>query len=90
MESENLRTCRRNRELAGEVLRLAKEANRDREEAMEEDPAVKAQIKALEGRLSASRQKWRIVKGTAGGIVAGSGVDWVGDDALREVVLDLE
>lgn len=44
----------------------------------------------LEGRLAASKQKWRVMKGTASGVVAGSGVDWAGDSELRDVVLESE
>lgn len=90
VESETLRATRRNRELAAEVLRLAAEADEGRRDALAEDPAAKEQIDKLETRLAASRQKWRIMKGTASGIVAGSGVDWVNDEELRDVVLDPE
>ena len=90
-ESEVLRAARRNRDLAAEVLRLAKEANRGRTGAdAGGDPAAKAQVAELEKRLAASRQKWRVMKGTASGIVAGSGVDWAADPVLRDVVLDPE
>ncbi|KAI3397487.1 hypothetical protein diail_10699 [Diaporthe ilicicola] len=91
-ESQTLRAARRNRELAAEVLRLAREeADRGRAGAAAGgDAAVEAQIAALEKRLAASRQKWRVMKGTASGIVAGSGVDWAADPVLRDVVLDPE
>lgn len=90
MESDTLRACRQNRELAAELLRLAGETDRDRAGASVDDTAVQEQIKNLETRLAASRQKWRVMKGTASGIVAGSGVDWVNDEELRDVVLDPE
>lgn len=90
VESETLRATRRNRELAAEVLRLAAEADEGRRGALAEDLAAKEQIEKLEARLAASRQKWRVMKGTASGIVAGSGVDWVNDEDLRDVVLDPE
>lgn len=90
VESETLRATRRNRELAAEVLRLAAQADEGRRGALAEDPSAKDQIEKLEARLAASRQKWRVMKGTASGIVAGSGVDWVNDDELRDVVLDPE
>lgn len=91
-EAEVLRAARRNRELAAEVLRLAKEADRGRAGATGAggDPAAEAQVAELERRLAASRQKWRVMKGTASGIVAGSGVDWAADPVLRDVVLDPE
>lgn len=89
VESEALRACRRNRGLAAEVLRLAAEAERDRDAAAGEEGA-RAAIEALEARLGRRRQLWRVVKGTTAGIVVGSGVDWVGHEELREVVLDPE
>lgn len=93
-ESEALRAARRNRELAAEVLRLAKEADRGRTGGTAGpgggDAVAEAQIAELEGRLAASRRKWRVMKGTASGIVAGSGVDWAADPVLRDVVLDPE
>jgi hypothetical protein len=91
-ESETLRAARRNRELAAELLRLASEADRSRAGAAGTgaDPAAEAQIAELERRLRASRRKWRVMKGTASGIVAGSGVDWASDPVLRDVVLDPE
>lgn len=93
-EAGVLRAARRNRELAAEVLRLAREADRSRGGGSAGgaggDPAAEAQVAELEGRLAASRQKWRIMKGTASGIVAGSGVDWAADPVLRDVVLDPE
>ncbi|KAI7782317.1 hypothetical protein LA080_013591 [Diaporthe eres] len=91
-EAEVLRAARRNRELAAEVLRLAREADRGRAGAAGGGggPAAEAQVAELERRLAASRQKWRVMKGTASGIVAGSGVDWAADPVLRDVVLDPE
>ncbi|KUI60454.1 hypothetical protein VP1G_07648 [Cytospora mali] len=90
VESDTLRVSRKNRDLAAEVLRLAKEADRDKTDAIADDPAAKEQIVKLEARLTASKQKWRVMKGTASGIVAGSGVDWARDAELRDVVLDPE
>lgn len=89
-EAEGQRAARRNRALAAEVLRLAQEADRGRDAALAGDERVRAQVAALEDRLRASRQKWRVIKGTTSGIVAGSGVDWAGDEALRDLVLDPE
>lgn len=90
VEADTMRTARKNRELAGEVLRLAKEAEAERNQALEADEGMKAKIAELEEKLAQSRQKWRVFKGTASGIVAGSGVDWVSDEELRAVVLDPE
>lgn len=90
VESEALHVSGKNRDLAAEVLRLAKEADRDKTDAIADDPAAKEQIVKLEERLAASKQKWRVMKGTASGIVASSGVDWVTSPELRDVVLDPE
>ncbi|KUI65915.1 hypothetical protein VM1G_01512 [Cytospora mali] len=90
VESDTLRVSRKNRDLATEILRLAKEADRGKTDAIADDPAAREQIVKLEARLAASKQKWRVMKGTASGIVAGSGVDWARDAELRDVVLDPE
>lgn len=89
VESESLRVSRKNVELAGEVLRLAEEANQGKEDAIE-DQNAKAEIERLERELRVSRQRWKVMKGTASAVVAGSGVDWAGDAELREIVLDPE
>lgn len=90
VEVEVLRVRARNRELAAEVLRLVAEVGRGRDEAIAADEGARAQVELLESRLASSRQKWRVVKGTTAGIVAGSGVDWAGDEVLRDLVLDPE
>lgn len=89
-EADERRAMARNRELAAEVLRLA--AERERKEAVggEADEGARATIAELEGALARSRQRWRVFKGMASGIVAGSGVDWVADEELLAVVLDPE
>lgn len=90
VESEALRVSKKNAELAADVLRLARDADLNHTDAIADDPGAKEQIVQLEGRLAASKQKWRVMKGTASGIVAGSGVDWARDPELRDVVLDPE
>ncbi|EOO02469.1 hypothetical protein UCRPA7_2041 [Phaeoacremonium minimum UCRPA7] len=89
VESESLRVSRKNVELASEVLRLAEEANREKEDAIE-DQHAKAEIERLERELKVSRQRWKVMKGTASAVIAGSGVDWASDAELREMVLDPE
>ncbi|CAN8099034.1 unnamed protein product [Discula destructiva] len=90
VEADARRAAARNRELAAEVLQLAAAAGRDGAEAVDADEGARARIVELEGTLARSRQRWRVVKGTASGIVAGSGVDWVADEDLVAVVLDPE
>lgn len=89
-EAETQRACRRNRDLATQVLRLAREADGAGPGGGPVDARLAEQIASLETTLRTSRQRWRVVKGAASGIVAGSGVDWVGDEELRDLVLDPE
>ncbi|KAJ0383919.1 hypothetical protein COL922a_009461 [Colletotrichum nupharicola] len=89
VEAESLRVGRRNVELTAEVLRLAEEAE-GRKAGETDDPAVQAQMASLQAELKASRQRWKVMKGTASAVVAGSGVDWARDEELREMVLDPE
>ncbi|KAF6817475.1 hypothetical protein CSOJ01_02397 [Colletotrichum sojae] len=89
VEAESLRVCRRNVELTAEVLRLAGEAEQ-RKTGETDDPAAQAEAARLQGELKASRQRWKVMKGTASAVVAGSGVDWARDDELRDMVLDPE
>jgi hypothetical protein len=71
------------------MIALAEEANFQKKLDIQ-DPSVRAQLDELEESLKVSRQRWRIMKGTASAVVAGSGVDWARDAALRELVLDTE
>ncbi|KAF9876545.1 hypothetical protein CkaCkLH20_05953 [Colletotrichum karsti] len=89
VEAESLRVSRRNVELTAEVLRLAEEAE-TRKTGETDDPAVQTQMARLQAELKASRQRWKVTKGTASAIVAGSGVDWARDAELRDMVLDPE
>jgi hypothetical protein len=84
---EAIQTSQRNVELAAEVLDLAERANRDRAQGVE-NPETKEEIEGLEREVKASRQRWKVMKGTASAVVAGSGVDWVRDLELRDIVLD--
>jgi len=75
--------------LAAELFELADQAklkkrvNPSNSKMMEEQERLEADVKA-------SKQRWRVMKGVAGGIIVGSGVDWVQDDELRDAVLDPE
>jgi predicted RNase H-like nuclease (RuvC/YqgF family) len=89
VQGESLRVSRRNVDLTEELLQLAAEANQ-RKTGNVDDQALQEQITTLEGELKASRQKWKIIKGTVSAVVAGSGVDWVGEPHLRGLVLDPE
>ncbi|EHA58357.1 hypothetical protein MCOR27_002122 [Pyricularia oryzae] len=91
VEADSLALSRKNVELAAEMLDLVQEHEARRKGVTaDEDPDTAAEIRRLEGQVQASRRRWRIMKGTAGAVVVGSGVDWVGDPVLRDVVLDSE
>jgi hypothetical protein len=89
VQVEALQVSKRNAELAAEVLALAEAADRNKAESID-DPAIQEEIKSLEQDRKTSRQKWKVMKGTASAVVAGSGVDWVKDADLRDIVLDAE
>lgn len=87
-ESERIIIARKNAGLAETMIALANEADTQKEDVKE--PGMREQIDELERSLKVSRQRWRIMKGTVSGVVAGSGIDWARDPELRELVLDDE
>lgn len=89
VQSEALRVSQANVSMTSELLELAEEAKRKKLGRMA-GPAMEAEMKSAEEEVKDSRQKWKVIKGTASAVIVGSGVDWVGDPALRDVVLDLE
>ena len=89
LEAEHIIVARKNAELAARMIALAEEADSQKTQDIQ-DPSVRAQLDELEESLKVSRQRWRIMKGTASAVVVGSGVDWARDAALRELVLDTE
>ncbi|XDG09686.1 hypothetical protein ABKA04_009301 [Annulohypoxylon sp. FPYF3050] len=90
VESQSLRLGRENVELAAKLLELAEQTDRSKAEAINMDPERAAEISRLEDQVKLSRQRWRVLKGTASAVVAGSGVDWSKDAELRDIVLDPE
>lgn len=90
VESQSLRLGRENVDLASELLDLAEQTNRTKAEAINADSEQAAEISRLESEVKLSRQRWRVLKGTASAVVAGSGVDWSRDAELRNIVLDPE
>ncbi|KAI1209385.1 centromere protein H (CENP-H)-domain-containing protein [Annulohypoxylon truncatum] len=90
VESQSLRLGRENVQLAAELLDLAEQTDRSKAEAINMDPERAAEISRLEDQVKLSRQRWRVLKGTASAVVAGSGVDWSRDAELRDIVLDPE
>jgi hypothetical protein len=69
------------------MLALADEANTQRKEDID-DPRARQQLDELETEMRISRQRFRIMKGTASAAIVGSGIDWARDPKLLEIVLD--
>ncbi|KAM0235635.1 hypothetical protein ACHAP5_009648 [Fusarium lateritium] len=88
-QSDTLRKSRQNVSSAAELFELAEQAKLKKRVPPGNSKMVQEQEK-LEAGVKASKQRWRVMKGVAAGIIVGSGVDWVRDDELRDVVLDPE
>ncbi|RWA07995.1 hypothetical protein EKO27_g7102 [Xylaria grammica] len=88
VESRSLRLGQENVALAERLLDLAKQTEQGKAELLPGDSEHALEIAGLEAEVKSSRQRWRVLKGTASAIVAGSGVDWARDAELRDVVLD--
>jgi hypothetical protein len=88
VEGRALHLSRENVALAARLLDLVKQADRGNTEVLAGETGYAAEIAELEAGVKASRQRWRVLKGTASAIVAGSGVDWARDAELRDMVLD--
>ncbi|KAI8945621.1 centromere protein H (CENP-H)-domain-containing protein [Xylaria longipes] len=88
VESRSLRLSRENVALAERLLDLAKQTDQGKAELLSSNSEYAAEIAGLEAELKGSRRRWRVLKGTASAIVAGSGVDWARDAELRDMVLD--
>ncbi len=71
---------------------MVKAAEAVREERTEDvaDEEVRTRLEGLDREIAEKRRAWRVMKSLVAGVVAGSGVDWAGDDELVELVLDDE
>lgn len=87
LEVQSLGAGRRNIQLASDALRLAGKANKP-EPKVVRGGRLEREMAVLEGQVKASHRRWKVMKGAASAIIAGSGVDWVRDERLRNVVLD--
>lgn len=89
MQSKTLLASRENVTSTAELFELAEEAKQKKRIPPNNNKMMEEQAK-LEAELKTSKQRWRVMKGVASGIIAGSGIDWARDDELRDVVLDPE
>ncbi|KAJ2894214.1 hypothetical protein MKZ38_007830 [Zalerion maritima] len=88
-EREVLLTTRNNLALTETLLGLVDDIDRTTKEKVEGRRNVE-EVQRLEVELAETKKRWTVMKATASAIVAGSGVDWVRDPELRDVVLDPE
>ena len=87
--ADNIRAMEKNRSLTVTLLTLAKKVQDQRDE-VSKDPRLGAQLDEMRKDTATARQRWRIMKSVIAAVVAGSGLDWAGDDSLRDLVLDEE
>jgi len=87
VHAESLRVARANVIRASELLHLAEDAKARKLGAASSQEMERLKERAR-SELKESRQKWKVVKGTASAVVVGSGVDWASDPGLRAMVLD--
>lgn len=87
VEAERVALSRSNTELAGKMVGLAKQVEGQKKGDIT-DPGMRGRIEEMEREVRRSRQRWRLMKGVASGVVAGSGMDWARDEKLRVLVLE--
>ncbi|POR39801.1 Centromere protein H [Tolypocladium paradoxum] len=89
VQAETTRVTRNNVELTAVLFDLADKV-KQKQAGRLDNPRTQSEVARLEGEVKTSRQRWRVMKGVASGVVSGSGVDWARDDELRDIVLDPE
>ncbi|KAK4079800.1 hypothetical protein Trihar35433_905 [Trichoderma harzianum] len=89
VQVQSIRMCRENVKLTGQLFELAEQAKQKKAIRLD-NPQVQREMDKLTREVKSSRQRWKVMKGVASGIIAGSGVDWAGDEDLRNIVLDPE
>ncbi|KAK4078562.1 uncharacterized protein Triagg1_2893 [Trichoderma aggressivum f. europaeum] len=89
VQVQSIRMCRENVKLTKQLFELAEQA-KQKKAIRPDNPEVQREMDKLTREVKSSRQRWKVMKGVASGIIAGSGVDWAGDEDLRNIVLDPE
>ncbi|KAM0254432.1 hypothetical protein ACHAQJ_006772 [Trichoderma viride] len=89
VQVQSIRVCRENMELTSELFELAEQAKQKKAVRLD-NPKVQREMEELTREVKSSRQRWKVMKGVASGVIAGSGVDWAKDEDLRNIVLDAE
>lgn len=86
VETEHITIASQNANSAKKMIALAEEANTWQRDGI--TPKAREKLHEMEESIKTSRQRWRIMKGTASSTVVGSGIDWARDPKLLEIVLD--
>ncbi|PHH92428.1 hypothetical protein CDD83_7384 [Cordyceps sp. RAO-2017] len=89
VQAETVRVGRRNVELTKTLCDLADQV-KQRRTGDAGSPEARRAVARLEEEIVSRRRRWRVIKGVASGIVAGSGIDWARDEDLCDIVLDPE
>ena len=87
--ADNIRAMEKNRAMTVSLLALAKKVQGQRD-AVSKEPRLGAQVDEMRNDTATARQRWRIMKSVIAAVIAGSGLDWAGDDSLRDLVLEEE
>ena len=89
VEADNLKTMAKNRTLTATMLDYSTKIQALRDEVVK-DAGLKDQVDEAREDAGTAKKNWRIMKHVAAAVIAGSGVNWAGDDDLRDLVLDTE
>jgi Centromere protein H (CENP-H) len=89
LETENILTSRRNVGLTKTLLDLVDEAKSQDKEYIQDQKSL-SQLEVLEKELQFRRSRWRTMKNVVSAVIVGSGIDWVRDARLRQLVIDDE
>jgi len=89
LETENILTSRKNVGLTKALLDLVEEA-KSQDKGHIRDQKSLSQLEVLEKELLFRRSRWRTMKNVVSAVIVGSGIDWVRDARLRQLVVDDE
>lgn len=85
----NQQTSRKNTEMTQTLIALANSLKTPKPEEVQ-DPQLRRQIQVLENQIRSRRRTWRTMKSIVSAVIVGSGVDWVSDDHLQELVMGVD
>lgn len=89
LKRSNQQSSRKNTEMTQELVALANSLKTPKPEEVQ-DPQLRRQIQVLESQIRSRRRTWRTMKSIVSAVIVGSGVDWVSDDHLRELVMGVD